>query len=103
MVFLTHQKRVPALSSLIGSKTYTLLRNLTAQVKPSAKAFDEMVEILQRHLSPKPLVIAERFRFYQRHRHDGERINTFAAPIRKLSEHCEFGDALDYALPDRLV
>jgi len=96
-------KRVPALLSLIGSKTYGLLRSLTAPEKPSTKTFDDIVEILKRHLSPKPLVIAERFRFHKRDQRDGESISAFIAEIRKLSEHCEFGSSLDATLRDRLV
>ena len=58
---IADNKRVPALYNLIGPKTYSLLRDLTAPLKPSNKTFTEIVEILQNHLSPKPLLIAERF------------------------------------------
>ena len=33
-------KKVPTLLSLMGSKTYSLLRSLTAPAKPSAKSYD---------------------------------------------------------------
>ncbi|KAJ8379205.1 hypothetical protein AAFF_G00223170 [Aldrovandia affinis] len=53
-------KKVPALLSLIGPKTYGLLRDLTAPAKPASRTFADLVAILQAHLSPKPLIIAER-------------------------------------------
>ena len=48
----------PTLLSFIGGKTYT----------------QQAVATLQEHLSPKPLEVAERFRFYQRNQHEGEGI-----------------------------
>jgi len=54
---------VPTLLSLIGSKTYTLLRDLLSPDKSATKSFQEIVTTLQQHLSPKPLEIAERFCF----------------------------------------
>ena len=64
--------KVPSLLSVIGVKTYTLLRNLSAPVKPAQRSFKEIVELLQKHLSPKPLMIAERFRFHKRDQLPGE-------------------------------
>ena len=56
-------KKVPALLSVTGSKTYRLLKNLTASEKPHEKNFDGLVESLWKHFAPKPLKIAERYRF----------------------------------------
>jgi hypothetical protein len=100
---VSDDKRVASLLSLIGSRTYGLLRSLTAPEKPSEKTYQEIVDTLSRHLAPKPLIIAERFRFHKREQRDGETISAFVAEIRKLSQHCEFGAALDLTLRDRLV
>ena len=64
--------QVPTLLSLIGSKTYTLLRDLLTPDKQARKSFQEIGTTLQQHLSPKPLEIAERFRFYKRTQREGE-------------------------------
>ena len=85
-------KRVPVLLTVIGGKTYSLLRTLTSPDKPSTKSFDQIVEILKGHLSPKPLLIAERFRFHKGDQRDDENINTYVAEIKKL--YCDFGTAL---------
>ena len=97
------EKKVPVLLTVIGGKTYSLLRTLTSPDKPSTKSFEEIVAILQGHLSPKPLLIAERFRFHKRDQREDENINTYVAEIKKLSEHCEFGTALNDSLRDRFV
>jgi hypothetical protein len=92
------------LLAVIGGKTYSLLRTLTSPDKSSTKSFDQIVAILKGHLSPKPLLIAERFRFHKQDQRDDENIiNTYVAEIKKLSEHCEFGTALNDSLRDRFV
>jgi hypothetical protein len=62
-----------------------------------------IVKILQEHLSPKPLVIAERFQFRKRSQLEGESISSFLASLKKLSEYCEFGTNLNDSLRDRFV
>ena len=96
-------RKVPALLSLIGPKTYGLVRVLTAPTKPSRKTFAELVTTLQAHLAPKPLTIAERFRFHKRDQKEEESVNAYAAELRRLSEHCEFGTNLNESLRDRFV
>jgi hypothetical protein len=59
--------------------------------------------LLGDHLSPKPLSIAERFRFHKRKQLEGESINDYVAVLRKLAKHCDFGDRLADDLRDRLV
>ena len=54
-------------------------------------------------MAPKLLVIAERFRFHKRDQKDGERVSTYLAELRKLAEHCQFGDYLNDALRDRFA
>ena len=64
--------QVPTLLSLIGSKTYTLLRDLLSPDNPAKKSFQKIVTMaLQQHLSSKPLEIAERFRFNKRNQREG--------------------------------
>ena len=71
--------------------------------EPSTKTYAEIVTLLNYHLSPKPLVIAERFRFHKRDQKKKESIAVFLTDLRKLTEHCKFGRALNDALRDRLV
>ena len=64
--------KVASLLSLIGGKTYNLLRTLTSSTKPAEKSYQEIIKLLGDHLSPKPLSIAERFRFHKRKQLEGE-------------------------------
>ena len=97
------EKHVAVLLSVIGGPTYELLRTLTAPARPAEKTFVELCEILENHLAPRPLVIAERFRFHKRNQQKNENISQFCVAIQRLSEHCQFGATLNDALRDRLV
>ena len=97
------EKHVAVLLSAMGGKSYSLLRSLTAPEKPSAMPFVQLVNVMREHLSPKPLLIAERFRFHKRNQKEGESIVSYVADLKKLSEHCEFGNGLNDALRSRSV
>lgn len=100
---ITDDKVVPTFFSVIGPKTFTLLRNLLQPEKPREKTYEQIVNTLKAHFSPKPLVTAERFRFHRRNQLEGETVTMFVAVLKKLAEHCEFGDTLNDTLQDRLV
>ena len=63
----------------------------------------KLVELLKKHYDPEPIIIAERFHFYQRSQEPNETIATYLANLRRLASRCEFGDFLAEALRDRLV
>lgn len=96
-------KKLAVLLTVIGGKTYSLLQTLTSPEKPADKTFSKIMEILKGHLSPEPLVIAERFRFHKRDQWKDENINTYISEIKTLSEQCEFGTTLNDSLRDRFV
>ncbi|XP_030586939.1 uncharacterized protein K02A2.6-like [Archocentrus centrarchus] len=98
-----NERKVAVLLSVMGAKTYNLLRSLITPAKPAAKSFKEITEVLQKHFQPKPLVIAERFRFHKRHQLKTESTSEYIADLRRLSEHCQFGEGLSDALRDRFV
>ncbi|RXN05831.1 voltage-dependent L-type calcium channel subunit alpha-1D-like protein [Labeo rohita] len=81
-------KKVPVLLSVIGGNTYGLLRSLIAPDKPREKSFKQITDTLQQHFSPKPLIIAERFRFHRRSQEESESVTQYVAVLRGLSEHC---------------
>lgn len=91
------------LLTVCGQKMYGLIRNLTSPNKPADKTYAELKTLIAQHLKPKPLAIAERFRFYQRNQGKQETVSQYIAELRKLSEFCEFGEFLNQALRDRLV
>lgn len=95
--------QVHAFITLIGPKTYRLLRDLVAPAEPTAKSIEELKEVLRGHLSPKPSVIAERAKFHARRQKDSETISDFVAALKHLAQTCKFGTNLDETMRDRFV
>lgn len=96
-------KLEPTFLSVMGPKTFNLLHSLLQPATPGSKTFAEIVDTLTKHISSKPLVIAERFRFHKGNQEEGDPVTMFLASLRQLVEHCEFRDALNDTLRDRLV
>ena len=71
--------------------------------QPAETEFAMLTKTMRDHLSPKPLVIAEQFKFHKRNQHEGESVVRYLAALRKLAEKCGFNDFLDQALHDKLV
>ena len=61
------------------------------------------MDSLSQHLDPKPIVIAERFKFPKAEQEDSESIRQFLAKLQKLAETCEFGGYREEAIRDRFV
>ena len=86
--------------SVVGPKTYKLLKSLTAPTLPSDKTIDELYQTLKRHVQPTDSVISRRARFYTRKQKDTESVTDFVAELKLLAAECEFDAFLDQALRD---
>ena len=98
-----NDKKVSALLTFMGPKTYQRLKDLLSPQKPSEKNYQQIVKVLSKHLTPKRITIAERFKFSKRDQLDGESINNYVAALRKLSATCNYGEFSDDALTERFV
>lgn len=87
----------------VGPAAYQILKNLCSPDLPKDKNYEEIKDILSMHYTPKPIVIAERFRFHRRNQTKEESISQYIVELKKLSATCEFGTFLEEALRDRLV
>ena len=96
-------QKLHLLLALVGNSTFRLLTNLVAPRQPGELPFKEALTELESHFKPKPVKIAERFRFYKRNQQPGETVSEYVAELRRLATTCEFGTFLNEALCDRLV
>ena len=62
-----------------GSKIYKLMCDLLAPEKTGVKSYQELVKLIQDHLTPKPSEIVQRFKFNNRFRNEGESVADFVA------------------------
>ena len=86
-----------------SSSSYKLLRSLISPQKPGDKTLDELITVLQRHHSPTPSEIVQRYRFNTCYRQQAETIATFVSELRSIAEFCNYGESLNDMLRDRLV
>ena len=100
---IVDKKKVAVLLTVIGAKAYSLLRNLLAPTKPADTEYADLVKVMKDHLKPKPIVIAERFKFHRRDQQDEENVAQYFAELRRLTEQCDFKEYLEEALRDRFV
>ena len=87
----------------IGGATYKLLSNLLSPDAPKDKSLDELKSTLRAHLKPKPLTIAEHFKFYRRMQREGESVAEYVVALKELSTHCDFRTFLNDALRNLLL
>ena len=95
-----NNKQRAILLSVCGASTYQLIRNLATPNKPTEKSFGDIVKD---HHHPQPSVIVERFNFNSQSQREGESAANSVAQLRKLSEHCQYGETLKDMIRDRLV
>ena len=91
------------LLSVCGPATYRLICSLVPLKKPSKVKFKEITEVVQRHHDPKPSVIVQSYRFNIWNHCTGESVSTYVAELCHLSNHFDFGAALNEMLHNRMV
>ena len=97
------ERRVAVLLSVIGSRTYSLLRSLLHPAVPGDKTYEQLVTALQEHFEPKRLVVVERFHFNRHNQGNGESVLEYVAELKQLLGTCAFGAFLAEALRDHFV
>ena len=58
-------QQVATLLTVIGGTAFKYVQNLVTPASPKDKTCTELMDALTAHFSPKPLVIAERYRFHK--------------------------------------
>ena len=100
---IAEEKQTSTLLLVLGLRHYSLIRGLVSPTKPENKTLAQLTDILKKHYDPEPIVIAERFCFYQRTQKSGESVSDFLASLRKLASRCKFGVFPSKVLRDQLV
>lgn len=57
-----------------------------------------MMDKVRLHYNPKPSQIVQRYKFNSRLQKPGESIACYVVELRRLSEHCDYGERLDEML-----
>ena len=99
----TEGKKRAIFLTYVGAETYGLIRNLCTPEKPTDKTFADICTLVTNHLSPKPNIIIERFKFNSRSRKDGESVSNYIAELKCLRRDCDYKTTINDMLRDRLV
>ena len=59
-------KKVAVLLTVVGPEAYGLIWDLVAPHKPGENSYQEIVDAMKEHINPKPMVIAEQYKFHRR-------------------------------------
>ncbi|KAJ2953009.1 hypothetical protein O0L34_g7390 [Tuta absoluta] len=95
-------KRRAILLSALSEETHKLASNLVLPKKLEDVEYDEILNILSGHFTPKRVGFSEKHRFYSAYQQPGEAHTQWAARIRGLAAHCGFKN-LEEALVDRFL
>ncbi|CAK1598324.1 unnamed protein product [Parnassius mnemosyne] len=96
------EKRRAILLSALSDGTYQLASDLALPKEVQEVSFEDILNILDRHFTPKRHGFSERSTFYSAKQHPGESHVQWAARLRGLTAHCSFSN-VEEALRDRFV
>ena len=97
------EKKKSILLTACGPATFRRIGSLLTAARLETIGYAELVEEVKKFYDPKPSTIVQRFQFNTRERTSGESIAAYVAALRKLGEHCSYGDKLNEMIRDRLV
>ena len=103
VIAAAEKKKVAVMISVIGKKTYSVLRDLCSPVNPKDKTFQQLCELLQQHFKPKRLEVAESYRFHRCFQEDNETVSVYSARLRHLASICNFGEFQNCCPRDQFV
>lgn len=95
--------KVDMLASFGGADLYKILHSLIQPEKIETKKYDELIELLDKHFTPKHNIVAESFKFNKREQKEGETVAEYIVELKSMAQKCSFGDFLDRALRDRFI
>lgn len=98
----TEEKKRAVLITHLSDEAYLLIRNLSHPKEVENSTFDELVELLNKHLTPTRATFADLANFYNAVQEE-ETVEDWAARLRGLAVHCAFGDSLDKVYRDKFV
>jgi hypothetical protein len=84
----------------VGPDTYRVLKNICSPDSASSKSYEELKVLLKDHLDPKPIVIAERHKFWTASQDEDESVGNFIVRLKTLAFNCAFDNFLKDALRD---
>ena len=96
-------KKKSLLLTACGPATFRRISSLLTSDRLEGISNDDLVSEVKDFYDPKLSIIVQRYQFYTREPTGTETIATYVAALRKLAEHCSYGDKLNEMIRDWLV
>ncbi|KAG6446575.1 uncharacterized protein LOC115441210 [Manduca sexta] len=87
----------------LSDESYRLVQNLVHPRQVEEVSWDELIKLLDGHFTPKRSTFADRAKFYDATRNDGESLEDWVARLRGLAIYCDFGTELETLLRDKFI
>ena len=71
---IADRQKTASLNSLMGRKSYAILKDLCKPDKPNTKTFEEITKLLKTHFQPDYVEIAEAVKFHRAVQKEGETV-----------------------------
>ncbi|XP_048485338.1 uncharacterized protein LOC119693994 [Plutella xylostella] len=91
------------LLTYLSDDSYRLAKNLVHPKDIETLTFDDLVNALDTHFTPKRSTFADRATFYMATKESSETMEEWLIRLRGLAVFCDFGAALDTLLRDRFI
>lgn len=101
--YIDDEFKVAHLITLLGAKTYAILKTELFRTSQTSKSYDDLVKVLKSKFTLTVSIIVERFKFHNRKQAVGENVKQYIAAIKEMSKFCKFEASLDEHLRDHLV
>ena len=97
-----NSKNVALFINCVDGEMYSLIKSLVNPSNVQQKTYTEIKNLLIEHLSPKPTIYSQRFRFYRTMQNSSEPACEFLARLRIIANDCQF-ENFDSALLDQFL
>lgn len=87
----------------LSEDSYRLIFNLCIPKTPEKLGYEELVKLFDGHFGGQRSIFGERRKFYEAQSEPHETIKDWAARVRSLAVHCDFGEELQICLRDRFI
>ncbi|XP_047741571.1 uncharacterized protein LOC125179544 [Hyalella azteca] len=100
---VSEAKKASVFLTLVGGRTYSVLRDLLHPEDPGEQSFDVLAARLLEQYAPKRNKIAERFKFHRCKQLPDQTVSAYVAQLKKCASTCDYGTFLEESLRDKLI
>lgn len=97
------KRKTSTLLNVIGPRGRAVYDTFEYDENESCEDLATVLEKFEKHCIPRQNELIERQKFYDRTMGKGESVVQYVSALRKLAEHCGFGDAEDGIIRDQVV